>query len=304
MKKLSYLFICLFACSSIFVSCSDDDDDDPFLDPKVEVICDGASVSSGAVIEDAPGTSLKFNIKFTMGGDKLTSIKITSKLSGETFIQVDSALNEGLFNSGDKNLSYAFNTSVANVEKVLTFSTTDKKSRTASFTVTVKPKASETVGNSNISVSKVTLMGAQGSIGYGSFYSVDLGEVMFVAAARTNQGKVDFAYYYGSNTKATIGCPSDKDLGEIAYTAGTNGKTSQWTTKNTTKFIKCEATAANIEARYDEYVGYDAVETAATQLVVNDAYAYKTQGGKTGVFIVTNINGTNAGEISVQLYTK
>ena len=310
MKKLSYLlFVCLFAFSSVFVSCSEDDDN-PFSDPTIEVKLTAGSSSATNLTNKQEitayetGEKLDFAIRFSMGDDKLTAIKITAKIAGETFTEVDSTLNEGLFSGAVRVLDYKYGTIVGNNEKTITFSTTDKKNRVADFTVTIKPKtAAEQTGE--FIIGRATLMGAHKNTTYGSFYSVDLGEVFMINAANGKSGKdIDFAYFYGATNHATIAAPINTNTQTMFPTV------ANWTTRNDTRFYVASTTTVNFasmdEAWYDEQIALVTASdlTMANQLAVGNVIAYKTKGGKTGLFEVEKLDATVDGTITIKLVTK
>ena len=307
MKKLNYLlFVCLFAFSAVFTSC-EEDETNPFSDPSIAVkLTPGSSsaidLTNQQTISDyETGEKLVFDIRFLMGDDKLKSIKIQAKIGTDNFTEVDSVLNEGLFSGTVKQLDYKYGTNVGNNEKTITFSTTDKKDRVANFSVTIKPKAVEQPGDYDIS--KATLMGAQKNTVYGSFFSVDLGEVFMLNAANTNSGKVDLVYYYGTKNFASIGAPLDTDVQTVFPTI------ANWSKRNDTRFFKVESdinfTSIN-DVKYNEAI--ESVKEsnlkAATNISVGDVVAYKTEGGKTGLFKVEKLDTNNTGTITILLAVK
>ena len=307
MKKISSVMIAAFvAMSATFVSCTDDDDN-PFADPTIEV---KLTPGGGSTIDltknqtlDAyeTGERLDFAIRFKMGDDKLTSIKIVAKIGSDSFTEVDSTLNEGWLNSGDRQLDYKYGTSVGNNEKTITFSTIDKKNRSESFSVTIKPKAGSEQGG-NFTTSRATLMGAHKNTAYGSFYSVDMGEVFMLGAANTNQGKIDFAYFYGAQNEATIGAPDNADV-QTMFPSVKN-----WSTKNDTKFYLVSATSldfASVDVPwFDAEIEKATTNTAANKLVRGNVIAYKTKSGKTGMFEVESLSTGSTGTITIKLVTK
>ena len=308
MKKISSVMIAAFvAMSATFVSCTDDDDDNPFADPSIEVKLTpggGSSIDltkSQTLDAYETGERLDFAIRFKMGDDKLTSIKIVAKIGSDSFTEVDSTLNEGWLNSGDRQLDYKYGTSVGNNEKTITFSTIDRKNRSESFSVTIKPKTgSEQSGN--FSIGRATLMGAHQNTAYGSFYSVEMGEVFMLGSAGTNQAKIDFAYFYGAQNKATIGAP-DNDQVQIMFSSVKN-----WSTKNDTKFHLVQTTSldvANMDvAWYDAEIAKATTNTLANDLEKGKVIAYKTKGGKSGMFEVESLTTGATGTITIKLITK
>jgi hypothetical protein len=146
-------------------------------------------------------------------------------------------------------------------------------------------------------------MGAQNNTGKGSFYSTSEGTVYLSAAAKTNQAKVDFVYYYGTNNMATLAAPSDASVdggsGHIDLGIQT------WTVKNGTMFKKTSgadydnATASSVELAYNNASA--SADTKANTLASGDIIAFKTGNGKYGLIRITNITGTDTGSCTVEV---
>jgi hypothetical protein len=310
MKKLSYVVMAmLFAVSAGFVSCSDEDDPFADNDPIVQVKLDGTNITSPYTVENKEGgTPLTFTIQWKMGaaGDKLINAKIISTLSGKTFTELDSVLNKGIFNSGQEVVNYTYATSVGANEEKLTFQTTDKEGRVGKFEVTIKPNAIE--AESGFITSEATLLGGQNSAKYGSFYSVALAKVLSISGATSQSASVDFAYFYGASNEATICAPSDPDGQTISYGSV---KTSSWSTKNATKFYKVPGEVeidGDLEDLADNWDTVTALlalgTTKANKLAAGDAVVFQTAGGVQGIFLVTKVDGTQTGSITITIIEK
>jgi hypothetical protein len=134
-----------------------------------------------------------------------------------------------------------------------------------------------------------------------SFGSID-GTVYTLAQAFANQVVIDFLYWWGASTSATLGAPDD-DKAALVFT-GVNGLPN-WTTKNATRFKETTLTTAEFDAITDGNVlatnaaGSD--QTRVEALVVGDVRAFITATGKHGLIKVTDINTGAAGDITIDV---
>ncbi|MDR1671881.1 MAG: hypothetical protein LBS09_00205 [Bacteroidales bacterium] len=298
----------LFAVSVGFASCEKDDEDNPFDSPTIAVKAtyDGATnkdVSDATTIELEEGSAITFQIRFSMGADKLKEVHLKSTISGKSYPILDSVeLDKGVFNKGEKYIDFEYPTNVGASEETFTFTTKDTKDRSSSFTLTIKPKTKQSEGG--FITKTITLLGAQNNASHGSFYSVALGKVLTIGAAKGQPGDVDFAYFYGSTNEATICAPSDTDGQTISY--GTV-KMSSWTIKNDTKFaVVSPADKDDPATWWDEAITAVGTsrDTKANLLSIGKVVAFKTAGGEVGAFVVSNVSGTQSGSISIQLVEK
>lgn len=306
MKRINLVLISLaIAVSGFFTSCTDDGDEDTTFDkPSIDVMLDGADVT-GTTIEKEEGTALSFEVKFTMGvaEDKLVKVKITSTIGGKSFAVLDSALNDGLFNAGDKEFIYTYKTSVGSAEEKISFYTEDKKARSIEESVTIKSKAVSTPGD--FVSREAILMGSYANATLGSAYSVDLNKVLSLSAGFSQQSAVDMFYYYGVTNKATLSAPIDADLTKV-FTNATNGL-AKWSTKNATKFAKVTSItdfAALTTAQFDAAVATMGTEIKANGLAAGNILAFETVGGKKGLIKIDQITEGSNGSIKITIKMK
>lgn len=305
MKRISLVLISFtLAVSGFFTSCTDDTDTS-FDKPTIDVVLDGTAVTG--TVEKTEGTAVTFEIKFTMGAaeDKLSKIRITSEISSKTFTIIDSTLDAGLFNGGDKDFVYTYKTSVGSSAEKLSFYTEDTKSRTQEVVITVTPKAIVAVGG--FVTREIILMGAQDNATYGSSYSIDLNKALNLLSAKDASSSVDFMYYYGNSNKATLGSPSSTDVQSVFSAARyPNTNVAGWATKNTTSFADATGTDfANVTvADFDAKIAAIGSDKQSTQLTAGDVIAFKTS-TKSGLIKVTEIVGaTSAGYIKISMKMK
>lgn len=145
------------------------------------------------------------------------------------------------------------------------------------------------------------ILGSYQSATGSSFASID-GNVYTMAQAFANQAAIDFLYWWGATTSATIGAPDD-DNANAVYT-GANGLPN-WTTKNATRFKNTALTAAEFDAISDgaplitNATGAD--QTRIGSLAVGNVFAFKTVTNKDGLIKVVAINTGAAGDITIDV---
>jgi len=301
MKRISIVLMSVtLAVAGLFTSCTDDTDTS-FDKPTIDVLLGGTAVTG--TIEKTEGTALNFEIKFTMGAaeDKLTKVRITSTIGGKTFNVVDSVLDAGLFNGGDQDFVYTYNTSVGNSEEKLSFYTEDSKSRTQEEVVTIKPVAIAPVGE--FVTREAILMGSYANTTLGSCYSLSLNKVLTLSAGFSQQASVDIFYFYGATNKATLSAPSNNDLTAV-FTNATTGL-AKWTNKNATKFkaVTVADFAGITLADFNTATATVGTGIFVNNLTPNSVLAFETVGAtpKKGLIKVNTITDGSAGSIKISI---
>jgi hypothetical protein len=307
MKKLSFLMIAAFAAvSSMFVSCTKDDPENP--EPSIDVSVTYADQNNvpqldGSTIEATEGMIANFKITFNMGVEKLKEVHMKSTIGGKTFNVLDSVgLDKGLFNTGAKKIDFTYTTNFGVEDEVLTFSAIDVASTpvTTTFTITLKSKDPTPVGE--FIIKEAILMGGQKNATSGSFYSVALGKVLTIGAATSQPADVDLAYFYGATNQATIASPADTDAQTISYGAT---KMSSWGTKNKTLFFLVEKADGTKPAEWwNDNIEKATDLTKAAKLAKGNVVVYKTAKGTKGAFVVEDIATGDAGSIKINLINK
>jgi len=134
-----------------------------------------------------------------------------------------------------------------------------------------------------------------------SFASID-GSVYTMEQAFANQSAIDFLYWWGGSTSATIGAPNDENA-NLVFT-GVNGLPN-WTTNNATMFKTTTVTAAEFDAIIDGNVlvtnATGANQTRIGTLVVENVIAFITVTGKHGMIKVTTIDAGSDGDITIDV---
>ena len=288
MKKLSYLFICLFACSSIFVSCSDDEDQALEIsfanNENTTTLASGkTSYEINATISSTAGLKeVKWFVVSSGGEDQLGMVESFTNKNRYDFKQTFDAYEE----------------------TVIKISATDKDNITTTRNFTIKVTATETPAGATVSIWPDRVLGAQSNATSGSSCASADGVVYLQAAAKANITKVDFIYFYQTGGR----------LAELVSPAKANLSWLPATGKNDTKYTE---TLGITDAQYNNIT-----ETNGSELIdglVTDATATKewadnlaagnyvgfiTQAGKKGIIKITSVTGTEAGSIKIDIKVK
>jgi hypothetical protein len=292
MRKINFLLVSLLVVASgFFASCSKDEDTDgPVISFSNDLT--SATLQSGVTEYEING-----NITSIAGLDEVKFFQVTS--AGED--QIGSAVTSFT----DKN-DYDFKFKVTNVveETVIKISATDKNNVSNSRNFTIKV-ASTTIPTGDKLISYTGTMAAQlgaNLSSFGSAYSTSTGAVYLKSAAKANQSKVDFIYFY--STTASVGAEIiSPKYAETNYTDYVTG----WTTKNDTKFKATNVTATEFDniVNTDETLVVSSASSVTDQrivdLAVGDVFAFVTGAGKKGLAKVKALTATTSGSITIEV---
>jgi hypothetical protein len=294
MKKYLLFFgmIVLFSATLLISSCTTDNTTTD-LPPTIGFLAESDYLTGDATLT----VNTPFSIKVVAqenatSGTNLESMKITRVFNLSSW---DTTLT---FNESTYTLLSSFIArSTAGVEKI-EFKVTDKDGQSATKSLQITTE----LGTTPINTFAMKILGSYQSATGSSFASID-GSVYTLPEAFANQAKVDFLYWYGASTQATIGAPDDPKANEV-YT-GVNGLPN-WTTKNATRFVETTVTVAEFDAITDGNVLATLAAGATTlshmgSLAVNTVFAFKTQSGKYGLIKVDAIVTGASGDITIDV---
>jgi hypothetical protein len=283
----------MLSVSFFFTSCTDDTDPVD-LPPSISFVTGANYVSGDATLTvNTPFTVKVLAEANVTSNAKIETMKITRVFDLQSW-DTTLTVNQTTF-SLEANFTAA---AQAGVERI-TFEITDKDGQKASIKmditteVAVNPIAYRTF--------TMKILGSYQSATGSSFASID-GNVYTMAQAFANQAAIDFLYWWGATTSATIGAPDD-DNANAVYT-GANGLPN-WTTKNATRFKNTALTAAEFDAISDgaplitNATGAD--QTRIGSLAVGNVFAFKTVTNKDGLIKVVAINTGAAGDITIDV---
>jgi hypothetical protein len=292
MKRI-FLFLGAIILSSVMLFTSCTDTTDPVnLPPTISFVAGPNYISNDAAVI----VSTPFKVKIlaeenVTSGTNLQSLKITRVFNLQTW---DTTLT---FNESTYTLEASFTAqSAAGVERI-EFKITDKDGESAMVDLQITTNLASTP----INTFTMKILGSYDNATGSSFASID-GSVYTLAQAFNNQAAVDFLYWWGASTSATIGAPDDANA-NLVYT-GVNGLPN-WTIKNATRFKSSSLTVAEFDAITNGMVlvtnATGADQTRLGNLSVGNVFAFKTVTGKSGMIKVTDINTGAAGDITIDV---
>ena len=274
MKKVKVFGLLMAMIMTLgFTACTEDDDDAIISISVVGDVAESVSVNEEVIIS--------YNV---ISDNKLDVIKYIA--NNETIETIEDFTNPeshtGAFTVPTDEIG-SVNASIIVTDK-------DGQVETKTFTIEVE---------SNIATYEAVLLGSQDSETLGSFYSTVTNEVYTIADAAENSDLIDFVYFYGSSRKATIGAPDDEVGVQDVF-----GTVANWETKNNTlfnladlqpdEFYEITDSSELIELTADSQGWINRV----TFLAEGDIVEFVTVDGKSGVFIVTSIEGETYGSES------
>ncbi len=292
MRKIKFLLFSVLLAGAAFTSCSPEElIDVPEIDkPVVTVfkVLDGQNVAITSINNTNAGEEMPVIVRFDMGAQKnrLEKIKITTTIGTQSFVVLDSALNTGIFNRGDKMFERKYNIAVGQTISKMTFEAIDSKGLVGSTTVTITPK-----GSVSPNVNRTVLLAGQVNkiANYGGFYSVSLAKDYKLKDAVTNAPYIDFMYYFGETDKATLAPISDSRLLEVGKV---NEYIPEFVQRNATQF------APAAQSNWDANSGKGLLPTTGfiavgqKNLAKGNVLAFKTQLGLNGLILVNEILGS------------
>lgn len=178
------------------------------------------------------------------------------------------------------------------VELKFVFSVTDNDGNTTSQTITLTT-IRYLLGYSD------GIFGGQTNSNYGSF-SNSTNETPYTnEEIKTQSAGVDFVYYYGTTTHATIAAPNDASAQSIFNDATYGIQT--WNTKNATKFKLTSLNAADPVNEGDVYTQTKSgvINSSVSNLAVGNVVAFITAGGRKGLIKVTALTPGPNGSITL-----
>lgn len=291
MKKLLVLAgIVLFSASLFLTSCTTEEEplDQP---PTIAFIAGSGFISADATVDVNSTFSVKiYAEENATSGENLKSLKVTR------VFELNSWDTTFTFNEATYAATYNFQARATAGQESIKFEVTDNAGEKASCQLVITTEA--TAGGEINSFTMKILGSYQSAIG-SSFASID-GSVYTLAEAKLNATKVDFLYWWGASTSATIGAPDDANAMAV-YNNATNG-IQTWTVKNATRFQTTTITGSQFDAYTDDTeivaAAAGSAETRIGTLAAGDVIAFVSAGGKHGLLKVIEIVDGVAGQIT------
>jgi hypothetical protein len=294
MKKLLFLF--LFAGISsvlLFTGCAKDEDT-PEGDPSINFISQAGFISQDETLPVS--SSFKVKVAAFMNPDteeKLTALKILRTFTQAARADWDTTLSL----DKEESIQYEISFTAANIpgDEELEFQIIDENSRSSAVALTITTVP-------DIASYQMKILGSWDNPLGSSFASID-GTVYTQQQAFENQAMVDFLYWWGASTSATIGAPDDANA-NLVFTNPVNGL-PQWTTKNATRFSTTTLTSNDFDliATSDEIMNFigTPTETRIPSLSVDDVIGFETVSGRAGLIRVVDIVTGSDGQITIDV---
>ena len=236
MKRV-FLFLSAILLTSVtlFTSCTDDTtEDNP---PTIEFVAGAGYISGDATLTVGTPFTIKVLAEENVtSGANLKSLKITRVFNLNTW---DTTLT---FNESTYTLEAGFVAQVAAGVERIEFKVTDDDGQTAMVDLQI---TTEELSGGAIDSWTERLLGSWNNPTGSSFASIN-GNVYTLDEAFDNQSLIDYMYWWGQSTSATIGAPDDANAA-LVFNTGAYAL-ANWTTKNSTRFKTTTVTSAAFDA--------------------------------------------------------
>jgi len=295
MKRIFFVFAAILISSvSLLTSCTEEEEPTN-LPPSLSFVTGAGYVSDDATLE----VSTPFVVKLlaeanATSGAKIDAIKITRIFNNQTIGDTTFEFNDATVTFEITFVSY-YQAGVENIE----FKATDKdgESKTISLQITTE----EATGGAIDSWTE-KILGSWNNATGSSFASIN-GNVYTLDQAFANQSLIDYMYWWGQTTSATIGAPDDPNAAQVFNTG--DYQLANWTTKNATRFKTTTVTSAAFDAiAYASEIvdiATGANQTRIGDLAVDHVIAFVTVTGKYGLIRVKSIDTGSDGTMTIDV---
>lgn len=297
MKKTTYILVAaLLAVITIFSACKKDSTPEQFF--TFDLATGAGYISRDVTL--ATGQPFKVGIIALSSTDNtLTHLLITRTFETKPDIIFDSALNLTA-------LTYDFNWISRAEPGVETWVFTITESTGSSLLKTFNITTESTTGP--IITYDQRILGAQQNP-IGPAFSSATGEVYDLANGKINATSVDWLYYFGTASFATITSPDNNDATKIFTDGGTvedpgPNALLTWSIRNATRFITITDTVNWDEIQDDTELialSQGAFESAAIELQPDFYVAFITGAGKRGLIRINEIAQEEDGTIDISV---
>lgn len=284
MKSINILnsFVLILIASSVFCSCQKD-----MGPPNISFVEGDGFLSQDTMLMVGDTATIGVVLEWN-GTDQLRTLDV---YASEQLLQ---SYHLDIFDRGE----YSFNLLKSfSEEELWKFTLIDEKGNEASASIVLSKDPNSIYGP--VRYFNNIRMGAQNNVFIPGFLSLSDALSYDLEGAFQNQETVDLIYYHSDDDLACIASP-----GAIIQSGIFSGDASleNWSTRNTTRFIKTEMTSEKFENIFHDgliiplYSEEDA-KRKAKELVIDDVYVFKTESGLFGAFLVKSLDGTYDGEI-------
>lgn len=294
MKKFMFIAgVILFSTTFLLTSCTEDETND--LYPTINFLAGAGLISSDATVT----VGSVFNVKVYAEENaeskaNIRSLKVTRVFNLNSW---DTTYSD--FNDASMTFTITFTAQPIVGQESIKFEVTDNDGQKASVSLLITTEAGS---GGPINTFTMKILGSYQSLTGSSFASID-GSVYTLAEAKLNSHKVDFLYWWGASTAATIGAPDDPNAVAI-YNNPTNGIPT-WSVKNSTRFQATTVTTAQFDSFMDDTeiiaAATGSAGTRVGSLAEQTVIAFITVSGKYGLIKVTDIVTNADGQITIDV---
>lgn len=288
-----FLFLSAIVLTSVTLLTSCTEETTESLPPSIEFVAGAGFVSDDATLNVGTAFTIKILAEENAtSGSNLKSLKITRVFNLNTW---DTTLT---FNESTYTMEAGFVAqATAGVERI-EFKVTDNDGETDMVDLEI---TTQTVGSTIDSWTERILGSWSNPIG-SSFASIN-GNVYTIDQAFANQALIDYMYWWGASTSATIGAPDDANAA-LVFNEG-QYQLANWTTKNATRFKTTTVTSAafdNIATAAEIVdVATGADQTRIGALATDQVIAFITVTGKRGLIRVNSFVAGSDGTMTVDV---
>lgn len=259
--------------------------------PVIQIIAGNDLISSDTII--APGQLMQFNVSATKGNYNITNF----------LILVNGDSSQVYYDTGMNVVSFTWTGSFAKSfddDEVWEFIARDRYSRSGMVSILIQSDSS--AGPGPIFTYSDIQLGAQSNQNEGGCFSLNDQFVYFIDEAFNHQELIDMIYYYGEDNQ-TIASPG-ANIEDGIFPDEYNPK--NWTYRNTTRYIKTNLSPEEFNMIENDsllLVSYSEGDgkRKAKELVADDVYSFKSQGAKYGMFLVSEVLGTDLGSVKIDI---
>jgi hypothetical protein len=293
MKRVFFIMLAITLSSvTLLTSCTDDTTEN--LPPSIEFVAGANFISDDATLTvNTPFVIKVLAEENATSTSKLKSLKITRVFNLQTW---DTTFT---FSESTYTFEAGFTAQATEGPERIEFKVTDNDGQSATIDLQITTQ----IVASPIDTWEMRILGSWANLDIGSSFASINGNVYMLDEAYLNQNLIDFMYWWGESTSATIGAPNDANAA-LVFNTGTY-QLNNWNTRNETKFKTTTLTTAQFDA-VDNSTGCIENATGANQtrigtLAVNQVIAFISVGGKHGLIRVKEIVAGSDGQITIDV---
>jgi len=291
MKKAIKLFVLLMMAGSVvFTACTKDEDDPIEQKPVINLVDSTGYISKDATVEvDSVFKVIVYVAENPDSKKNIATLRVVS-----TFNNIPNTVDFPV-NESSAYMTIEFTAAGVPGSQNIQFTAIDNDGQSSSTSIVITTE--EATGP--IDTYTMKILGSYDNLTHGSSFATIDGTVYKIADATLNQAKIDFLYWFGASTSATLASPADAATPTVYPAVG------GWTTLNDTKFTETTVTGDNFDQIDNDgpiiAAATGADETQSGNLSVDDVLGVMTADGRYALIKVTAIEAGQAGTITLDI---